>query len=382
MSNTKPSKTTKAVRTAVSMAAIDAYVDKNIVSPKETVNASTNRVAWGDGNKYPDYLLDLYNTVPTLRSIINGNIDYIVGDDIAIAQLQEYGRNIVNRAGHTIMEQVRDIAKDKEIYGGYALQIIRNSLGEVAEIYHIDMRYLRMNKDCNVFWYCEKWGSSSQTVLRYPAFMPNLEWSRLNDEERDLHSSSILFVKDVNTQTYPAPMYAASIKSCEIERLIDDFHISALSNQFASSAIVNFNNGVPDDDIQKEIERKFNEKFSGSRNAGRVILSWNPNKESATDIQEFKVEDFGARYDALSKHSRQQIFSAFRAIPLLFGLTAEANTGFSVDEFEQSFKLYNRTQIRPIQRMIADTYDKIYGQPGVLAIKPFTLDGDTENIVK
>ena len=94
-----------------------------------------------------------------------------------------------------------------------------------------------------------------------------------------------------------------------------------------------------------------------------------------------KVEDFGERYKALSEHSRNQIFCAFRAIPLLFGFTADTNVGFSTDEFEQSFKLYNRTQIRPIQRLICDTYDWIYGQTGVLTITPFTLDGTNEQKV-
>lgn len=111
------------------------------------------------------------------------------------------------------------------------------------------------------------------------------------------------------------------------------------------------------------------------------MLSWNPNKESATDIIEFKVEDFGERYKALSEHSRQQIFTAFRAIPLIFGLTSEANTGFSTDEFEQSFRLYNRTQIRPVQRMIGDAYDKIYGKSGVLTIRPFSIGEEAETNV-
>ena len=169
--------------------------------------------------------------------------------------------------------------------------------------------------------------------------------------------------------------------ACEIERLIDEFHLSDINNHFVSSAIINFNNGDPGQEIKSEIERGFNEKFCGASNGGRVAFSWNPNKESATDIVEFKMEDFGERYKALSQHSRTQIFTSFRAIPLLFGLTSEVNTGFSTEEFEQSFKLYNRTQIQPVQRLICDAYDKIYGQRGVLTIRPFSLGGDTEDNV-
>ena len=370
-------------RSAFSFAAIDSYLETNIVSPVEKVLAGRDMVEWGTRNAYPDYLLDLYNNVPTLRSIINGNIDYVAGDDVTIMPLQEeFTNQEMNMRGDTIREQVKDIAKDFEIYGGFALQVIRNLAGEVAEVYYIDMRYLRTNKEGDVFYYSEKWGKSSRTdMVVYPAFLPKIEWEKLSDEERNRHASSILFVKNVHTQVYPSPLYAASVKACEIERLIDEFHLSDINNHFVSSAIINFNNGDPGQEIKSEIERDFNEKFCGASNGGRVAFSWNPNKESATDIVEFKMEDFGERYKALSQHSRTQIFTSFRAIPLLFGLTSEANTGFSTEEFEQSFKLYNRTQIQPVQRMICDAYDKIYGQRGVLTIRPFSLGGDTEDNV-
>ena len=370
-------------RSAFSFAAIDSYLETNIVSPVEKVLAGRDMVEWGTRNAYPDYLLDLYNNVPTLRSIINGNIDYVAGDDVTIMPLQEeFTNQEMNRRGDTIREQVKDLAKDFEIYGGFALQVIRNLAGEVAEVYYIDMRYLRTNKEGDVFYYSEKWGKSSRTdMVVYPAFLPKIEWEKLSDEERNRHASSILFVKNVHTQVYPAPLYAASVKACEIERLIDEFHLSDINNHFVSSAIINFNNGDPGQEIKSEIERDFNEKFCGASNGGRVAFSWNPNKESETDIVEFKMEDFGERYKALSQHSRTQIFTSFRAIPLLFGLTSEANTGFSTEEFEQSFKLYNRTQIQPVQRLICDAYDKIYGQRGVLTIRPFSLGGDTEDNV-
>ena len=366
----------------VSFAAIDQYVETNIVLPTEKV---TNRdfVEWGKGNNYPGYLLDLYNNVTTLRSIINGNIDFVTGDDVTILPLGDrFAEGIMNTRGDLITDIVRDLAKDYNLYGGFALQIIRDHNGDVAEIYYIDMRYIRSNKENDVFYYNEHWEKGGRTdVIKYPKFMNNLNWASMTDEERDRHASSILFVKNVHTQVYPAPMYAASIKACEIERCIDDYHLNAIENGFTSSMIINFNNGDPGDDIKEEIEDDFNEKFSGHQNAGRIMFCWNRDRTSATTITEPKVEDFGNRYHALSTHSRQQIFSAFRAQPLLFGLTSDVNTGFSTEEFEQSFKLYNRTQIRPVQRIIADAFDRIYGAKGVLSIKPFSLESDNEQEV-
>ena len=363
-------------------AAIDQYTETYVVSPRERFNPSRDMVEWGEANSYPDYLLELYKSVPTLQAVINGNVDFITGDEITIASLNGVlPQNVMNRSGETIREQVREIAKDYEIYGGFALQVIRSISGEIAEIHYLDMRFLRTNKNCDVFYYCEDWAKRGRkdTVV-YPAFIPNLDWASLSDEERDRHASSVLFVKSVHTQVYPAPLYAAAVKACEIERLIDDFHISDVNNHFVSSAVINFNNGDPGEQVKSEIEQDVNEKFCGASNGGRIMLSWNPNKESATDIVEFKVEDFGERYKALSDHSRQQIFTSFRANPNLFGIPTE-NNGFSNEQYEESFRLYNRTQIRPIQRLIGDTYDKIYGKSGVLTIKPFSLDGTTEQNV-
>lgn len=379
MSNTEQN---KPARARISFAAIDPYVDTNIILPVEKFVSAKDLMEWGTRNSYPDYLLDLYNNVPTLRAIINGNIDFIAGDDVSILPLTQHLQNgIMNNRGDHIREQIKDISKDYEIYGGFALQIIRNLIGEVAEVYYIDMRFLRINKEGNVFYYCEDWSKSvRKDVVVYPAFMPNLNWDALDDEARNRNASSILYVKNVHTQVYPAPLYAASIKACEIERLIDDFHLSDINNHFVSSAIINFNNGIPDDDVKEQIEREFTEKFCGASNGGRTAFSWNPNKESATDIVEFEVKDFGERYKTLSDHSRQQIFTAFRANPNLFGIPTEGN-GFANEQYAESFKLYNRTQIKPVQRMIADAYDKIYGQPKVLTIVPFSMDGESEGNV-
>ena len=366
----------------VSFAAIDQYVETNIVLPTEKV---TNRdfVEWGKGNNYPGYLLDLYNNVTTLRSIINGNIDFITGDDVSILPLGDrFAEGIMNTRGDLITDIVRDLAKDYNLYGGFALQIIRDHNGDVAEIYYIDMRFIRSNKENDVFYYNEHWEKGGRKdVIIYPKFLRNLDWASLTDEERDRHASSILFVKNVHTQVYPAPMYAASVLSCEIEKAISQYHWNSLNNNFCPDIIINFNNGDPGDEIKEEIVSDLEEKFSGYQNGKRFMVSFNKDRLSAVTIDAIKTDDFSERYKALEESCRRQIFAAFRAQPLLFGLTADVNTGFSTDEFEQTFKLYNRTQIRPAQRLIADAFDRIYGAKGVLSIKPFSLESDNEQEV-
>ena len=369
MNNTKP-----ANRANLSFMALDPYIERNIILPTETLLRGKDMVEWGDGNIYPDYLLELYNNVTTLRTIVNGTVDFICGDDISIYPWNpSLKAGTVNARGDSIRNQVRNVGKDYEMYGGFALQVIRDFFGRVAEIYYLDMRFIRMNKECDVFYYCENWTKpGKKDIIRYPAFRNDLDWGSLDEDARNRNASSILFVKSVDTQVYPAPVYAAAVKACEIERGIDEFHLNALDNSFVSSLIVNFNNGIPTDQEKAEIAQDFTDKFSGKSNAGRIVFSWNRSKESAMDIVEPKIEDFGERYKALAEHSRQQIFTAFRAVPNLFGLPT--STGFNTEEYESAYRLYNRTQVRPVQRLIADAYERITGVPGALTITPFSIE--------
>lgn len=352
-------------------AALNPYVESNIVLPTEVSVRGRDYVSWGENNDYPQYLLGLYANVPTLKSIVNGSIDYVCGNNIE--QRVEFNSRGVNNKGMGISDLVRLLAQDYFLFGGFAIQVIRNAFGQVVELYPVSMCNLRTNKECNIFYYSEDWTNGyirQDKVLRYPCFMPEGQ-----------KETSILFVKTTSLNVYPTPLYSASVKACEIEKSIDEYHLNEICNGFAPSVMINFNNGQPSDEVKDEIEKAVQQKFAGKSNAGRIMLSWNDGMTNRTTIDQFNVQDYGAKYEALSEHSRQQIFTAFRANPNLFGIPTD-NLGFSQEEYESAFKLYNRTQIQPIQKLIVTSIDKVLGISGSVVIKPFSLEGDREDIVK
>ena len=95
MKQTEEGKTT----CVVSFAAIDPYLEQVIPSPAEKIIRGKDMVEWGDRNAYPDYLLDLYKTTSTLRSVIDGTRDYIVGDSQSILPLPgtDYLPGVMNK---------------------------------------------------------------------------------------------------------------------------------------------------------------------------------------------------------------------------------------------------------------------------------------------
>lgn len=370
MANSKKNIETKKVN--IQLAALSPYVQTNIVENVEKEVNGKDFIAWGDDNKYPNYLFGLYSECATLQSVVNGTADFINGNDV-ICNIPNFSKTI-NKKGDTINDLIQHIAMDYLIFGGYAIQVIKDFNNDISELYWVDFSKLRSDKKNEIFFYSEDWNKSYGRVkcLTYPKFGKD-----------DTAPTSIYYYKGNKTRTvYPTPIYNASIIACELEKKINHFHLNEISNNFLTSKIVNFNSGTPDDELKNEIEKNLNEKFSGSDNAGRIMISFNDSKENETTVTDLSTDDFATRYDALAKRTKEQIFTAFRTTPMLFGVPQE-NSGFNIAEYEESFRLYNRTAVKPIQNIIADTLDKIFGVEGSISIVPFSLeDENNEEIVE
>ena len=339
-------------------AAINQVAESNIVLPTER-DSSRGFITWGDNNDYPEYLNDLYSNVATLHAIIEGTADMIAGNSVEIDDIAWSEK--INDKEDTIQDLVRLCGRDLEKYGGFAINVVRNKSGKVGGLYYIDLKRLRVNEDKTLFYYSKDWSKSYGRVKTtvYPLF---------DSGAKD--ASSIYFYSNNRDGAYPIPPYQAAIKSCEIERNVSEYHLNSLYNGFAGSYLINLANGVPSDEQKTEIEEYFNDKYSGYGNAARVVFTFSPDKEHAPTLEKLDTEDFGEKFKALTETSRQNIFTAFRALPQLFGLNQ--STGFATQEYNEAFKLYNRTVILPRQRIIANAISKITGC--MITIDPFSLE--------
>lgn len=343
----------------MAFAAIDKVIERNIPSAREEWANSKKYVQWGDRNLFPEYLLSLYQNVTTLRGVVDGAVNYTVGDDATTAELN--GR--MNLSGETVRDLVRKMAFDYWVFGGFALEVIRNNDGTVAELYHLPMNFLRWDKEGERFFYSEEWDKYRYRMTERPKFVRDFTGN----------ADSVLVRKSSHLGVYPTPCYNAAIKACEVERSIDDYHLNSIENGFLGSYVFQFNNGQPTDEVKREIEKNIQEKFSGSANAGRIMMLFNDNEETGMKIEKVEQPDFADRYNSLASHCRQQIFSSFHANPNLFGIPTE-NLGFNNEEYESAFKLFNRTMIQPVQDMIVDAFDTIFGKRGSVQIKPFSIE--------
>lgn len=345
----------------VTFAAVDPYIEDNIIKNVQKEIKGQEFISYGDKNLYPQYLHDLYENVSVLHSVINGVSDYVGGENITINKPQFQLQ--INDNGETIEDLVKQIAIDIELYGGFALNIVRNKLGGIAAIYNLDFRNIRADKKNTKFYYSDDWtksfGRLKTTV--YPKF-------DINSKD----ANSIFYYKSTKYDTYPSPVWCGSVTSAECLKHIGEFHLNSLYNGLSSDYIVNMNNGIPSDDVKEEIEENFQDKFGGFNNASRTMLSFNTDYEHRTTIDSIPQNNFVDKYNSLYQTSLKDIFTAFRVHPALFGLPTD-NTGFNSQDLAEAFKLANTTVILPLQKTIKRCFEQIFGEKEVIVINPLQI---------
>lgn len=336
------------------------YYEENIPQLTSRITNRNDYVSWGNDNKYNLFLTNLYEKSPTLSSIIRTITDFVVGNEIKSNKQQE-----------EIEDIIYNLVFDYILYGNAYLNVLRNAFNQVVEIKYINANYIRVNEGCDVFFYSKDWGKSYGKIKTM--VLPKY------DEGNDAKSSILMFKNNVR-DIYSSPIYYSCIEAIITETEISKFHLNEILNNFSASAIINFNNGTPSEEQIEEIERKLTDKFTGSENAGRFILSFNSNKENSTTIDRLTTDDYADRYNSLEKSVKQQIFTCFRMNPNLTGYATE-NNGFSSEEYKDVFNIFNRSQIKPIQKKIVNLFSKIGYE---IEIKPFSIDEENnkEEIVE
>jgi hypothetical protein len=316
-------------------------------------------------NRYPDYLLHLFNRSAKHYAIVNGKVDYIVGNGwsvdgaglttVNLARLQKF----INEpnSDETLNEILAKVAVDLEIFGGFALEIIPDKKGGMAEIRHAEFAKYRVSKDGKQFFYSEDWKSSTpKDVETIPAF----DWTEKPKGKQ------LLYVKAYHPQSdwYPLPPYLGAVPYIEIDYEIANFHLSSVKNGFVAGTMINFFNGQPTEEEQQAIEDKITEKFCGTDNANKILLNFNDSKEQSAEILRMDGNDFDKRFDILNETVRQEIFTGHRIVdPALFGIQ---NTGMFSNrtQIRDSYELFKNTYVNGRQRFIESIFNGLASLAG------------------
>ena len=310
-------------------------------------------------NRYPDYLLDLYNTSAKHHAIVQGKTDYIVGNGFNVyteglntenlARINEFIKHPNGKEDlNTLLYKA---CLDLEIFGGFAFEVIGNQTREkIAAIYHADFCKYRKAKDSQGYYYSDDWSKGQPDFEYIPAFNPN-----------KVGGKSLLYVRSYHpmSEVYPLPEYLGCVPYIEMDKEIANFHLNSIKNGFMGGTMINFFNGQPTEEEQQAIERKLYDKFSGSDNANKLVLNFNDSKEQGAEIIALNGNDFDKRFDTLNKTVQQEIFAGHRIVdPQLFGIK-ESGIFASRNQIRDSYELFQNTYVNGRQRFLEEVFNSI-----------------------
>ena len=309
---------------------------------------------------YFQLITDAFNTSTTTSACVEGIADLIFGKGL-------YSKNEAFKAILPKLipqEESKRVAFDLKLYGNGAYQVYWNKEHtKVIKFYHVPVQNLRAEKiysnpRIENYFYCTDW--KDQKAQKHKQKIPVFGTSNENVE--------ILYIKNYSPghYYYSLPDWIASLQFAYVEADLSNLHLNNIANGFMPVVMVNFNNGVPAPEERQVTENMIEDKFTGSRNAGRFMLSFNDDPALKPTIDVIQTDNLHEKYQYVADYAQDRILVAHRVTsPLLFGIRT-ANNGFSSqsEEMMTAYSILQTMTINAFQNLLLQSIDGALAEGG------------------
>jgi hypothetical protein len=311
----------------------------NLDTLRTSVRSGTY-VRFGDDNLLPQHILKLLEKSSTHLACIETKIQYAQGNAI------------INNSDIISNEDIEKIVYDYIIFGGFALQVVKNKRGtKINKIYHIDFTKIRsgyMNEEDSVteYFYNPNWerSTSYEIIPAYDGKEPN----------------SIFYYKPyrAGVDYYPYPSYLPAARYIELEELLATYYNATLKNGASPSLIAVFP-GVNDPEVIAAIQSEFKKNFQGANNAGKVIKLFTGSNDQVPTFTPVELKSNDKLYQELVDIVNEKIIQANRiSSKTIVGLDKSMGLSSNADEIAMSDNIFQTRVINPIQKDIVNSLAK------------------------
>jgi len=325
-------------------------------APKSIESNKNNWVEFGDKNDYYGCLNDRYNGSTTNNSVINSICKLIYGKGLDATDSNRKPNEYAQMKMLFRKEVVKKLVVDYKRLGQGYLQLIYNKAkNAIVRVEHIPTMNIRVEK-CNDkgeitgYYYSDNWQDTKKfPPKRIPAF-------GFGDKTLEL---AMVGNYTIGQKYYSNIDYMGALPYAQLEEDIADYLINDVQNGFAPTTIINFNNGIPDEEKQELISNDVKRKTSGSHGV-KTIVAFNNDETKKTTIDSVPLNNAPEHYQYLSEEARGKILLGHGVTSgLLFGIPSANGFSSNADELKNAFVLFDNMIIRPFQENLCDMFDEI-----------------------
>lgn len=338
---------------------IVTFRDYSISMPYIEKTSRSGFVRFGWNNLYPQEVLELVNSSPLQKAIIEARKTYILGAGLEKSEANQYTPNMVE----SWIELIEKCTSDYVYFGAFAVQAILNESGNRFSFYHTPLDQVRF-------------APYNERNIIEKAYLCT-DWSRAqrhrNVAEIDMFGSEtpkkgkpyLLYFKPYqpNNYYYAIPDFMSAANYISADGALSQYYNNYIRNNFSANLSIKFPY-EPTDDKKEELYKNLMASFGGAENAGNILLLFGQDGQNP-EIN--AIESVNADlYNSVVEIIKSAIISANRLTsPVLAGIVT--STGFSSksDELIASYCQYKLTVIASDRKFILDGFNKMLEMNGL-----------------
>ena len=339
-------------------------------------------VTFGKDNQYPTHLLNLYHNSIIHSACVDFLTNAIVGDGVDYAAMSIDNENeLVPNYLESWDELLYKVAKDLVLFGGYAIQIIKNRNDKTYSFFHTPFSTLRFGKkdengEIKKAYLCKDW---TNYVANKPVEIDVLNYT--DDINISLGKPYLLVYTNYNIfdEYYPVPHYVSALDAIRTDIEMKNYDLNAVTNMFTPSGILTMNQ-VSDDNERDMIIKNIEATFTGSENANNIIITFRNNSEDKpVEFVPITSNSEGVNLFAdTTNRTTDRILSAHRVSRGLIGLPID-DAGFSSEGaiLQAQYNLTNKLLVNGMRKKLVSHINTILGLNGIeqdLILKPLSFN--------
>jgi len=320
-------------------------------------NLPKHILAWGEDNDYPQSVIDIVNSSYTGVNCLDRYRKFIYGRGFADKDNYQI---VVNSDGDTADTLLQLCADDLASFGGFAVHVNRNLLGQITSMRHIPLENVRLCPDdkndpeyagkvaLHPDWGERSWRKFKEIPIEYFwLYDPDVQVFRERialEENGILDYKGEIFIYSNKRGSYPLPIYDSVLTDMSTQEGVSNVTYRNVRRGFMPAgcfAEINPNY----DDNNEEDKKQFDEtgevlrSLQGDKQAASIMHVTVKDKDSLPQFIAMKGENYDKEFTVSTDSVRKAIGQCFSQPPEL--RCEDTSKGFANDTMIQAYRVYN-----------------------------------------
>ncbi len=335
--------------------------------------------SYGKDNLYPQNLMAITGASGTAGLCLSRYEKFVEGYGFANEALAEF---VVNRGGDTTDDILKRVAGDLTRFGGLALHVNYNVLGQITEVNHLPFEQCRLEEADDAGYVAHilthpdwkgdktKNGKRQQVnekyITRLDVFNPDPSVVMAQIEKAggiSNYNGQVLWLSLDGAFVYPTPIYDAAITDISTDEGLGNIKYRNARNNFLVACMLVAKKGAPrmnengEEEERQMISDEDLKEFQGDTKGSKILYVELENDEDEPKVVQFPVRNYDKEFTVTDASVIERIYAQFHQE--LFYAIRIGKLGFSGQVMTEAYEYY-AGEVTTEQRFIERAFDRVF----------------------